>query len=427
MRYDYSRQRLGAMTLRLLAHLAAERGFAGMARRAASPASRSTPPRSRAAWHTALRAGNGAPAEVLRTLERMKVLVSKIRSEKKFNRIVNLGTGGSDLGPRLLADALGDGALDVRFAANVDPHDLERALEGAEPDATLFVVVSKTFTTQETMANAAAARSAGAARHFYAVTANAEAAQAVRRHRNPADVGLGRRPLLGLVGGRLRRGLRHRLRRVSSEFLAGGREIDEHFREPSRSKERAGADGAARRLERRTSSACTTHAVLPYSHRAAPAARLPAAARDGIERQARRPRGPRGRLRHLPGAVGRRGHAQPALVPPAAAPGHAGRCRPISSTSPSNEILSANLRAQADALAFGTGRRDCRAPQHPGNRPSSILFLEKLDAARPRPADRPVRAQGVHAGRALEHQQLRPVGRRAGQAAWRRRSSTGGK
>ena len=61
----------------------------------------------------------------------MKDLASKHPNEKKFKRVINLGTGGSDLGPRLLADAFGDGALDVRFVANIDPVELERALAGA--------------------------------------------------------------------------------------------------------------------------------------------------------------------------------------------------------------------------------------------------------------------------------------------------------
>src|SRR6185295_15562837 len=132
---------------------------------------------NRAAWHSALRAGDAAPAEVSATLARMKAVVSKVRGEKKFKRVVNLGTGGSDLGPRLLADALSDGALDVRFAANVDPRDLERALEGASPESTLFVIVSKTSTTQETMANAQAAKAWGA-KHFIAVSSNVVAANA---------------------------------------------------------------------------------------------------------------------------------------------------------------------------------------------------------------------------------------------------------
>src|SRR5574341_1561946 len=125
VRFDYSRQRLGAITLRLLAPLAAERGFAEW-REGLLAGSRINSTENRAAWHTALRAGNSAPQEVKDTLARMKTLSEALRSNRRFRRIVNLGTGGSDLGPRLVADALGDGTLDVRFAANVDPRDLAR-------------------------------------------------------------------------------------------------------------------------------------------------------------------------------------------------------------------------------------------------------------------------------------------------------------
>src|SRR6185436_7501161 len=106
----------------------------------------------------------------------MKRLSSELRETRRYRRIVNLGTGGSDLGPRLLADALDDGTLEVRFAANVDPKDLGRALEGADPASTLFVVASKTFTTQETMSNAEAAKRWGA-KAFIAVTSNVEEAR----------------------------------------------------------------------------------------------------------------------------------------------------------------------------------------------------------------------------------------------------------
>ncbi|MBI4123263.1 MAG: glucose-6-phosphate isomerase, partial [Betaproteobacteria bacterium] len=129
VRLDYSRQRLGAMTLRLLCHLAAERGLPEW-REALLSGEKVNSTEDRAAWHAALRAGNDSPPEVRETLARMRSLATKLRSEKTFHRIVNLGTGGSDLGPRLVADALGDGTLEVRFAANVDPRDLERALEG---------------------------------------------------------------------------------------------------------------------------------------------------------------------------------------------------------------------------------------------------------------------------------------------------------
>src|SRR5437868_5536815 len=109
VRYDYSRQRLGAITLRLLAHLAEERGLAEW-REALLSGKVVNSTENRAAWHTALRASS-PPKEVADTLARMRTLADAARS--KYKRIVNLGTGGSDLGPRLLADALGDGKVNV--------------------------------------------------------------------------------------------------------------------------------------------------------------------------------------------------------------------------------------------------------------------------------------------------------------------------
>ena len=101
LRYDYSRQRLGAMTLRLLGALAAERGFAEW-REALLAGKPVNSTENRAAWHTALRA-SGPPREVRETLDRASAFADRLRSEKRYQRIVNLGTGGSDLGPRLLA------------------------------------------------------------------------------------------------------------------------------------------------------------------------------------------------------------------------------------------------------------------------------------------------------------------------------------
>ncbi len=130
----------------------------------------------RPALHMALRAPDGADfraegqpvsGEVKAVRGRMRAFAEDIRSGRRkgatgrpFRSLVHIGIGGSDFGPRLLWDALRplDGAIDVRFVANVDPADMAHALAGLDPAETLVIVVSKTFTTQETMTNAETAR-----------------------------------------------------------------------------------------------------------------------------------------------------------------------------------------------------------------------------------------------------------------------------
>jgi glucose-6-phosphate isomerase len=376
VRYDYSRQRLGAITVRLLTHLAAERGFFEW-REALFAGSAINTTENRAAWHTALRAGDSAPAEVKETLGRMKTIVSSLRETKKYSRIINLGTGGSDLGPRLVADALSDGALDVRFAANVDPRDLERALEGAEPDKTLIVVVSKTFTTQETMANAARARQWGA-KAIVAITANTEAAKAF----GASDV----LPMWDWVGGRFSVWSAVGFSAACAigfdgfaEFLKGAREIDEHFaREPL--EKNVPALMALIGVWNTNFLGAQTHAVLPYSN----ALRLLPAYLQQLEMESN----------------GKRIDRDGRVVEYATAPVLWGAEGTVSQHSfhqllhqgthvvPADFIelaleknLSANCRAQADALASGTD--DPALPayrQYPGNRPSSMLSLEGVNA-----------------------------------------------
>jgi len=372
IRYDYSRQRLGAVTLRLLANLAAERGLPEW-REALLSGKPVNTSEGRAAWHTALRAGPSSPPEVLQTLERMKGLVSKIRGEGRFRRVVNLGTGGSDLGPRLLADALGDRTLDVRFAANVDPHDLGRALEGADPASTLFIVVSKTFTTQETMANAAAAREwgrSGGGTHFYAVTANVDAAKQF----GAAEV----LPVQDWVGGRFSVWSAVGLAAACAmgfeqfeQFLAGGREIDLHFAAAS-PEQNVPVLMALAGVWNTNFLGCATHAVLPYSN----ALRLLPAYLQQLEMESNGKR--------IDRAGNAAGYATcPVLWGAEGTPSqhsfhqllHQGTqavpCDFIDVAS--DEILSANLSAQADALAFGS-----EDGQSPGSRPSSILFLDRM-------------------------------------------------
>jgi glucose-6-phosphate isomerase len=130
----------------------------------------------RAALHMALRAPRGADfkaqgqpvsSEVVAMRDRMAAFANGIRSGahkgatgKPFRKLIHIGIGGSDFGPRLVWEALRplDPQIEVRYIANVDPADLAFALHGLDPAETLVVVVSKTFTTQETMTNAKAAR-----------------------------------------------------------------------------------------------------------------------------------------------------------------------------------------------------------------------------------------------------------------------------
>jgi glucose-6-phosphate isomerase len=379
VRLDFSRQRVGAITLRLLSQLAEQRGLPEW-REALLAGRKVNNTEDRAAWHTALRAGS--PAEVQETLSRMRALAGRFRTERKYRRIVNLGTGGSDLGPRLVADALSDATLDVRFAANVDPRDLERALEGAAPESTLFIVVSKTFTTQETMANAERAKQWLGGRktqdHFLAVTANTPLAK---------TFGAGEvLPMWDWVGGRFSVWSAVGLAAMCAigpqafdEFLLGGRELDRHFAEAPLEKNvpvlmallgvwNANFLGAA------------THAVLPYSN----ALRLFPAYLQQLEMESNGKRTDReGRpvdyatapvLWGMEGTVSQ--HSFHQLL-------HQGtQVVPVDFIDPGlEENLSANARAQADALAFGTD--DLKLPPHrqyPGNRPSSLLSLESINA-----------------------------------------------
>jgi glucose-6-phosphate isomerase len=376
LRYDYSRQRLDAMTLRLLAKLAAERGFAEW-REALLGGKPVNDTESRAAWHTALRAPD-APREVKDTLQRMKALVSRLREERRYKRIVNLGTGGSDLGPRLLADALDDGTLEVRFAANVDPKDLERALEGADPASTLVVVVSKTFTTQETMSNAEAAKRWGA-KNFVAVTSNVELA----KHFGAGDI----LPMWDWVGGRFSVWSAVGFSAMCAigpdafqQFLDAGRELDEHFAQAPLEKN-IPVLMALIGVWNTNFLGAASHAVLPYSN----ALRLFPAYLQQLEMESNGKRVDR-RNREVsyataPVVWGAEGtvsqhsfhqllHQGTQVVP----------CDFIELGLDPN--LSASCRAQADALAFGTD--DPKLPpyrQYPGNRPSSMLIFEKFNAA----------------------------------------------
>ena len=193
--FDWSRQKANAETLLLLSRLATQQDWAGWRAKmfAGEPINGTE---DRPAWHVALRRGDDAPAEVRDTLGAMRRLADALRAGrlkgatgKTIAHVVHIGIGGSDLGPRMALDALDefrDAALRFDCVANIDPADLGRVLARCDAERTLFVVASKTFTTQETLANATAARTWLSAKlpaggqthaHFVASTANVDAAR----------------------------------------------------------------------------------------------------------------------------------------------------------------------------------------------------------------------------------------------------------
>ena len=254
---DYSKNRLTADTIALLANLARTRGVE-QRRDAMFAGEKINTTEGRAVLHTALRmprgkalnvAGQDVAADVHAVLDRIRVFSDKVRNGswlghngKAITDIVNIGIGGSDLGPKMACLALRSYAhprLKMHFVSNVDGHDMEATLAQVNPDSTLFIVASKTFTTAETMLNAQTARSwflrhgteAALAKHFVAVSTNTQAVTAFGI--DPDNMF----PFWDWVGGRYSVwsaiGLPVALAvgfGYFSDFLAGAHELDEHFR-----------------------------------------------------------------------------------------------------------------------------------------------------------------------------------------------------
>ncbi|MDH5800215.1 MAG: glucose-6-phosphate isomerase, partial [Gammaproteobacteria bacterium] len=173
---DFSKNRITTQTLELLLQLAQEVGLSQEIHRMFE-GEKINFTEHRAVLHTALRNRSGEPVcvdnenvmpEVHGVLERMGVFATKVRSgewqgysAKRITDVVNIGIGGSDLGPKMVTEALrpfSSGDLNMHFVSNVDGADLGAVLQRLDPETSLFIVTSKTFTTQETMANANSAR-----------------------------------------------------------------------------------------------------------------------------------------------------------------------------------------------------------------------------------------------------------------------------
>lgn len=255
--FDYSKHRITQETISLLMQLAREAGIEDWRSKMFS-GEKINMTENRAVLHTALRNRSNKPVlvdgenvmpEVNKVLGQMRVFSDKVRNGtwlgftgKRITDIVNIGIGGSDLGPVMVCDALKPYAhpdLNVHFVSNIDGAHLDRALTQCNPETTLFIVASKTFTTQETMTNAKSAREwflshaqdeAHVAKHFVALSTNAEAVQAfgIDLHHMFAfwDWVGGRYSLWSAIGLSIALyvGMDH-----YEDLLAGGHTMDQHF------------------------------------------------------------------------------------------------------------------------------------------------------------------------------------------------------
>jgi glucose-6-phosphate isomerase len=254
---DYSKHRVDRETLKLLVDLARTARLE-QHRDAMFSGVHINTSENRAVLHTALRLpraaeltvdGQDVVADVHEVLERMGDFTDRLRSGEwagatgeRITTVVNIGIGGSDLGPVMVYQALrhyADAGISARFVSNVDPADLVAKLDGLDPATTLFIVASKTFSTLETLTNATAARrwltdalgDAAVSKHFVAVSTNKKLVD---------DFGINTDNMFGFwdwVGGRYSVDSAIGLsvmaaigRERFAEFLAGFHIIDEHFR-----------------------------------------------------------------------------------------------------------------------------------------------------------------------------------------------------
>jgi len=235
---DLSKNRIDSAAEALLLQLAGECGLE--ARRDAMFAGEPiNTTEGRAVLHTRLRRPGAEDTEVAGVRDAMLAYAEQVRGDIAITDIVNIGIGGSDLGPQMAVLALDEfraAGKRLHFVSNVDGHELAGVLRGLKPENTLFLIASKTFTTIETMTNAQSAKSwfeaAGGrdiARHFAALTTNVEAANAFGitttfgfwdwvggRYSLWSAIGLSMAIAIGAKG--------------FTELLAGAHAMDEHFR-----------------------------------------------------------------------------------------------------------------------------------------------------------------------------------------------------
>jgi len=426
-RLDYSKHRVTEETMKRLFALARERGLEAK-RNAMFAGEKINATEHRAALHVALRDpadsvilvdGVNVVPEVQETLERMAACAEAIRagdwkgySGRPIRNIVNIGIGGSDLGPVMAYEALrhySDRRLQLRFVSNVDGTDFAEAVHGLRPDETLFIVASKTFTTLETMTNAHTARDwllaaagknakAAVGRHFLALSTNEKAVNAFGipteqmygfwdwvggRYSMDSAIGLSTMIAIGADGFR--------------EMLAGFHAMDTHFRTTPLERNLPAIMGLLSVWYADFFDAATV-AVLPYEQYLK---RFPAYLQQlTMESNGKHVTLDGKAVDYATGPVfwgepGTNGqhsfyqliHQGTHLIP----------CdfiafgETLNPLGQHHDLLLANVIAQAEALAMGKTLKDVRAEGVPatlaphkvfqGNRPSSLLLAERLTPA----------------------------------------------
>ncbi|MFK0297672.1 glucose-6-phosphate isomerase [Brevundimonas sp. NPDC090276] len=379
----------------------------------------------RAVLHPALRAPEGADfhalgeavsAEVDAVRGQMRDYAHAVRSSietgatgRPFETVVHIGIGGSDLGPRLIWDALRplDPAIAVRFVGNVDPRDMAESLTGLNPETTLVVVVSKTFTTQETLINAEAARAwlaaslpgEGMDRHFIGVTAAPEKAAAFGCGRTFAfrDWVGGRYSLWSAVSLSCAIGLGWE---VFQGFLDGAAALDRHFLEAPM-EGNAPVLLALAQIYNVDGLHRPSRTVAPYAHALR---RLPAFLQqlemESNGKRVRRDGSPVGRqtcpvVFGEPGTNGQHAffqqiHQGPQVVPAefiivGSTDGHTSES-PLwaNALAQGQALMQGKTEAQAHAELIASGassaEADALAPHKtfPGNRPSTTIVMDRL-------------------------------------------------
>jgi glucose-6-phosphate isomerase len=411
---DYSKNRVTDETLRLLLALAEERGLSGRIE-AMFRGEKINATENRAVLHTALRAPKGTSIVVdgedvvpgvHAVLDRMADFSERVRSGawtgftgKRIRNVINIGIGGSDLGPVMAYEALkhySERRMNFRFVSNVDGTDFVEAVLGLDPAETLFIVASKTFTTLETMTNAQTAREwalqvlrdeDAIAKHFVALSTNA--AEVRKFGIDTANMF----EFWDWVGGRYSMdsaiGLSTMIAIGPENFramLAGFHEMDEHFRTAPFARNLPVLLGLLT-LWYTDFFGSQTVAVLPYEQYLK---RFPAYLQQlTMESNGKSVTLDGTRLEVQTGAIywgepGTNGqhsfyqliHQGTKLIP----------CdfiafgKPLNHVGRHHDILLANVFAQAEALAFGkTAEEPHRTFE--GNRPSNVLFLERLTPA----------------------------------------------